>query len=156
MPDPGFDPFDSTTVAKLRAGEVARGIASSARDTSVPEPDRDTTFNTGLLLQAGLRAVLSVEQRTGVALPGAPGTKDPPALIAAQRNYAEVFTGGKEATPDQRQVALASVATAARELAAQGYTSLSSKVNSWLQGQGYVPPTSVSPPRPRSAPGMRP
>jgi hypothetical protein len=31
---------------------IAREIAASGRDASVPEPSRDEIFNTGLLLQA--------------------------------------------------------------------------------------------------------
>ncbi len=66
--------FDPVAFAKLRAGEIAREIANSPRDVSVPEPARDTVFMTGLLLQAGLRAFLPVSQRQGVALAGSAGT----------------------------------------------------------------------------------
>ena len=68
--------FDPVAFAKLRAGEIAREIANSPRDVSVPEPVRDTVFMTGLLLQAGLRAFLPVSQRQGVALAGAPAPTD--------------------------------------------------------------------------------
>jgi hypothetical protein len=39
--------FDPVATAKLRAGEIAREIAASSRDASVPEPSRDDIFNTG-------------------------------------------------------------------------------------------------------------
>jgi hypothetical protein len=77
--------FDPVVVAKLRAGEIAREIAKSNRDTSVPAPSSDDTFRTELLLQAGLRALLPVQQRQGIALPGAPSASDPEELVAAQR-----------------------------------------------------------------------
>jgi hypothetical protein len=63
-----FD-FDPVAIAKLRAGEIAREIEGSVRDTSIPEPSRDSVFNTGLLLQAGLRALLPAQERLEVILP---------------------------------------------------------------------------------------
>src|SRR5262245_14802254 len=83
--------FDPVATARLRAGEIAREIAASGRDASVPEPSRDDIFNTGLLLQAGLRALLPVQERQGIALPGTPSPSDPIELIAAQENYKAVF-----------------------------------------------------------------
>jgi hypothetical protein len=59
--------FDAVGMAKLRAGEIAREITASPRDPSIPEPSWDATFNDGLLLQAGLRALLPVKERRGVA-----------------------------------------------------------------------------------------
>jgi hypothetical protein len=79
--------FDPVATARLRAGEIAREIAASGRDASVPEPSRDDIFNTGLLLQAGLRALLPVQERQGIALPGTPSSSDPSELIATQENY---------------------------------------------------------------------
>src|SRR5262245_41938481 len=89
--------FDPIATAKLRAGEIAREIAGSERDPSVPEPSRDDIFNTGLLLQAGLRALLPVQERQGVALPGTPSPKDPPELTMTQENYRAVFESGGQA-----------------------------------------------------------
>src|SRR5262249_6035230 len=93
---PGFDPV---TTAKLRAVEIARAITASARDRSVPEPSHDEMFNAGLLLQAGLRALLPPQERQGVALPGTPTANDPKELTTAQENYKAVFESGVNAMP---------------------------------------------------------
>src|SRR5262249_42566986 len=100
--------FDPVATAKLRAGEIAREIGASGRDGSVPEPSRDDIFNTGLLLQAGLRALLPVQERQGIALPGTPSPSDPSELTAAQENYKAVFESGAGATPAQKATAIKS------------------------------------------------
>jgi hypothetical protein len=125
---PDFDPI---ATAKLRAGEIVREITASARDASVPEPSRDDIFNTGLLLQAGLRALLPVEQRQGVALPGTPSASDPQELVTAQENYKAVFESGAPATPAQKATALKSIELAAQQLRNAGYTSVAARVNDW-------------------------
>lgn len=125
--------FDPIATARLRAGEIAREIAASGRDASVPEPTRDEIFNTGLLLQAGLRALLPVQARQGIALPGTPSPNDPRELIAAQENYKAVFESGAEATPAQRATAVRSIELAAQQLQGAGYTLLAGKVAAWLR-----------------------
>src|SRR5262245_53290628 len=91
---PDFDPI---VTAKLRAGEIAREITASTRDASTPEPSGEDIFNTGLLLQAGLRALLPVGERQGVALPGTSSPSDPQELVVAQENYKAVFESGAQA-----------------------------------------------------------
>ena len=125
--------FDPVAIAKLRAGEIAREIRGSGRDASRPEPAQDEIFNTGLLLQAGLRALLPVQERQGVALPGTPSPNDPKELILAQENYKAVFESGTDATPEQRAIATASIDLAAQRLQKAGYTSLAKKAIDWLQ-----------------------
>jgi hypothetical protein len=127
--------FDPIATAKLRAGEVAREITGSARDPSVPEPSRDDMFNTGLLLQAGLRALLPVQERQGVALPGTPSPKDPPELITAQENYRAVFASGGQATPAQRATAIRAIELAAQQLQRSGYALFARRVTDWLRMQ---------------------
>jgi hypothetical protein len=124
-------PFDPVATARLRAGEIAREIA----DASVPEPSRDDMFNTGLLLQAGLRALLPVRERQGIALPGTPSPSDPSELTAAQENYKAVFESGVEATPAQKATAIKSIELAAQQLRKGGYTVLAGKVTDWLARQ---------------------
>jgi hypothetical protein len=133
-----FD-FDPVAIAKLRAGEIAREIEGSVRDTSIPEPSRDSVFNTGLLLQAGLRALLPAQERQGVALPGTPSPKDPPELVQAQENYKAVFESGAEATPAQKATAFTSLELAAHQLETAGYTSFSRSVIDWLRTQRQMP-----------------
>jgi hypothetical protein len=127
--------FDPVAVAKLRAGEVAREITESGRDPSVPGASADAVFSTGLLLQAGLRALLPVAQRQDVALPGAPSANDSRELVDAQQNYAAVFKSGAEATPPQREAALGAVRLASRQLHTQGYETLSRAILDWLAPQ---------------------
>jgi hypothetical protein len=127
---PDFDPI---ATARLRAGEIAREIAASGRDASVPGPSRDEIFNTGLLLQAGLRALLPVQARQGIALPGTPSPSDPRELTAAQENYKAVFESGAEPTPAQQATAFRSIELAAQRLQAAGYTILAGKVTGWLR-----------------------
>jgi hypothetical protein len=130
----GLD-FDPIATAKLRAGEIAREITASARDASIPEPSREDIFNTGLLLQAGLRALLPVEERQGVALPGTPSPSDPQELVVAQENYKAVFESGAEATPVQKAIALKSIELATEQLQKGGYTSFAAAVAEWLRTQ---------------------
>ncbi len=125
--------FDPVATAKLRAGEILREIVGSGRDASRPEPAHDELFNTGLLLQAGLRALLPVQERQGVALPGTPSPNDPRELIMAQENYTAVFESGAEATPAQRATAMASIALATQQLERAGYAVLAKKVIEWLK-----------------------
>jgi len=127
--------FDPVATAKLRAGEIVREITGSGRDASRPEPAHDELFNTGLLLQAGLRALLPVQERRGVALPGASSPNDPKELILAQENYKAVFESGTEATPAQSATAIASIALATQQLERAGYTVLAKKVIDWLRTQ---------------------
>ena len=131
--------FDPIATARLRAGEITREIAASGRDGSVPEPSRDEIFNTGLLLQAGLRALLPVQARQGIALPGAPSPNDPRELAAAQENYKAVFESGVEATPEQRAMAVRSIELAAQQLRGAGYTLLAGKVADWLRARRPPP-----------------
>lgn len=127
--------FDAVGTARLRAGEIAREISASPRDPSVAEPSRDELFNTGLLLQAGLRALLPVQARQGVALPGTPSPHDPGDLIAAQENYKAVFESGGEATPTQRAAAFAALELATQQLRRAGYLVLAGKVADWVKTQ---------------------
>jgi hypothetical protein len=129
---PNFDPI---ATAKLRAGEIAREITVSARDASIPEPSREEVFNTGLLLQAGLRALLPVQERQGVALPGTPSPTDPRELVVAQENYKAVFDAAAEATPAQKAMALKSIELVVQRLRTAGYLSLAERVNNWLRTQ---------------------
>ena len=127
--------FDPVAIARLRAGDIARDIAASERDSSVLEPLQAEVFNTGLLLQAGLRALLSVSERQDVALPGNPSPSDPALLVEAQENYKAVFASGMDATPAQKATALAAIRTAAQQLFSQGYTAFSQKISEWLKTQ---------------------
>ena len=127
--------FDPVAAAKLRAGEIAREISGSARDGSVPEPSKDAVFNTGLLLQAGLRALLPFQDRQDVALPGTPSSKDPPDLVAAQENYRAVFASSAEASPTQKKAALQAIELAAQQLSGEGYKVFSAAVSDWLVRQ---------------------
>jgi hypothetical protein len=127
--------FDPVATAKMRAGEIARRIVASPRDASVPEPSWEEMFDTGLLLQAGLRALLPVQQRQGVALPGTPSASDPEALVVAQENYKAVFESGAEPTPSQKTTALKSIDLATQQLRNAGYTSLAATVSDWLRTQ---------------------
>lgn len=133
-----FD-FDPVAMAKLRAGEIARAIEASPRESSAPEPPRDAVFNSGLLLQAGLRALLPVQERQGVALPGTPSPKDPPELVEAQENYKAVFQSGTEAMSEQKAIALKSIDSAAGQLQNSGYASLSKSVSDWAAAQRRTP-----------------
>jgi hypothetical protein len=92
-------------------------------------------FDSGLLLQAGLRALLPIKERQGVALPGPPSPGDPEELVVAQENYKAVFESGAEATPAQKATALKSIELATQQLRNAGYTSLSATVNDWLRTQ---------------------
>jgi hypothetical protein len=127
--------FDPVAMARLRAGEVVREISQSARETSVPEPPRDAVFNTGLLLQAGLRALLPVNERKDVALPGSASPNDPKELIEAQENYKAVFASGADASPVQKMTALRAIELASRQLSTEGYWLFSKAVSDWLMQQ---------------------
>jgi hypothetical protein len=127
--------FDPVATARLRAGEVAREIAASGRDPSVPEPAPAEVFNAGLLLQAGLRALLPVSERQGVALPGGPSPTDPASPVEAQENYKAVFASGAEATPAQKATAIMAIKTAAQRLSSEGYTAFSQAISEWLKTQ---------------------
>ena len=129
---PDFDPI---ATAKMRAGEIAREITASARDASAPEPSWEEIFDTGLLLQAGLRALLPVQERQGVALPGTPSASDPQELVVAQENYKAVFESGTQATPAQKTTAVKSIELATQRLRKAGYMSLAAKVEAWLRTQ---------------------
>jgi hypothetical protein len=130
--------FDPVSIARLRAGEVTRVITGSPRDESIVTPPREQVFETALLLQAGLRALLPVEQREGVALPGSPSSSDPPQLVEAQENYKSVFESGLEATPAQKRIAVNSIRAAADQLAQEGYMSLSEQILQWMRLNGYI------------------
>jgi hypothetical protein len=125
--------FDPIATAKLRIGEIVRKIAEARRDTSRAEPSYDELFGIGLLLQAGLRALLPVHERQGVALPGTPSPGDRRELVLAQENYKAVFESGMEANPGQRATAVASIEQAAQQLRSAGYTGLADKVTEWLK-----------------------
>jgi len=130
--------FDPVAFAKLRAGEIAREISASPRDPSIPEPSRDVVFDTGLLLQAGLRALLPVPERDGVALPGKASPRDPPALVEAQENYTTVFQSGRSATPAQTAIAVRAIDAAARQLREAGFEEFSHGVIEWLRTSGLA------------------
>jgi hypothetical protein len=125
--------FDPVAFAKLRAGEIARAIASSERDRTFAEAAPEYTFETGLLLQAGLRALLPIREREGVALPGTPSPNDPRELVEAQENYKAVFASGTEANPEQRAKAVRAVELAAERCERVGYTALARQVRVWLR-----------------------
>ena len=127
--------FDPVAIARLRAGEIVREIAASARDPSVAEPSRDDLFTTALLLQAGLRALLPVQARQGIALPGTPSPRDPKELIAAQENYKAVFESGTLATPAQTATAMDALELAAQQLRKARYTLLAGKLTDWMRTQ---------------------
>lgn len=127
--------FDPVGFAKLRAGEIARAIRDSPRQAATREVDQADLFVIGLLLQAGLRALLPVSEREGVALPGEPGTADPEDLVRAQRNAQIVLRSGREAMPAERAIALAAVRKAAEDMSARGYRVLSEEIFRWLEGQ---------------------
>lgn len=127
--------FNPVEMARLRAGEVAKEISASARETSIPEPPRDAVFNTGLLLQAGLRALLPISERTGVALPGSASPRDPKELIEAQENYKAVFASGADASPEQKKKALKAIELASGQLSSEGYKLFSMAVSNWLVQQ---------------------
>jgi hypothetical protein len=82
-----------------------------------------------------LRALLPVEQRQGVALPGTPSASDPQELVVAQENYKAVFESGAPATPAQKATALKSIELAAQQLRNAGYTSVAARVNDWSRRQ---------------------
>jgi hypothetical protein len=86
-------------------------------------------------LQAGLRALLPVQERQDVALPGMPSPKDPPELIEAQENYKAVFESGIEAAPAQKAIALQSIDSASKRLDAAGYRLFSRNVSAWARTQ---------------------
>ena len=130
-------PFNPIAFAKLRAGEIAREIESTPRDKSYPEPSRSEVFDNGLLLQAGLRALLPPGERDGVASPGLASTTDPKDLIEAQENYKAVFASDKEASPEQKSFAVASIQSASQKLDRNGYTEFSRRVVEWLRQAGY-------------------
>lgn len=132
-------PFDPVAFAKLRAGEIARAIESSPRNGSVPAPSHDATFDTGLLLQAGLRALLPVNERQGVALPGSPSAKDPAELVEAQENYKSVFESGAEASERQKATAVRAIRSATRQLETSGYAQFARGISDWARTQGYAP-----------------
>jgi hypothetical protein len=124
---------DPVTLARLRTGEIVREIADSRRDPSRPEPSQLQVLNTALLLQAGLRALLPVDARQGIALPGIPSTKDPKPLVEAQENYKAVFESGADAAASQKEIALQAIRTAAQQLSEEGYEEFSTKISEWLQ-----------------------
>ena len=124
--------FNPVAIAKLRAGEIAHKISESMRETSVPDPPSGAVFNTGLLLQAGLRALLPVNERGDVALPGAASPRDPIELIEAQENYRAVFASGAEASSAQKQAALKAIELASQQLSSEGYKLFSKEVSDWL------------------------
>lgn len=128
--------FDPIAIAKLRIGEIVREISGSGRDQSVPEPSADALMNMGLLLQAGLRALLPVREREGVALPGKSSPSDPPELVEAQENYAAVFQSGVEASPEQKAKAFKSLQLAAEKLASAGYRQFSKSLSNWIKTHG--------------------
>lgn len=128
--------FEPIAFAKLRAGEIARAIEESPRDGSIPPPSREAVFKAGLLLQAGLRALLPAPDREGVALPGTPSSDDPRELVIAQENYKSVFASGTEAAPAQHAIAIGAIKSAAQQLEKLGYTSFSDRVIDWLRTLG--------------------
>jgi hypothetical protein len=131
----GGGSFDPVATARLRAGEIFREIIESGRDPSLPEPTQVEVFNTGLLLQAGLRALLPVADRRDIALPGTPSPSDPKPLVEAQENYKAVFESGAEATAAQKTIALSAVKAAAQQLSSEGYSALSITISEWLRTQ---------------------
>ena len=58
-----LDPFNPTAVAKEVIGELTDAIKATTRDAAVPEPQGRATFNSALLLQAGLRAFAEITRK---------------------------------------------------------------------------------------------
>lgn len=130
-----LDPFRPIPVAKELIGNLTDSIKETDRDLSVPLPENPrATFNTALLLQAGLRALLLVEEREGIAEPKI-FDRDPEFLQKAQTNFLEVLRSGKNATDEQRESALESVDLAAKQLFEQGYKKLAVNVSQFVSEQ---------------------
>ena len=137
-----IDPFIYSDVAKEVIGNLTDAIKATPRDTSVPEPQGRATFNTALLLQAGLRALLPVGEREGIALPRI-FPNDAQELQNAQRNYAAVFESGKGATPEQGEVAFKAIELAAKQLDEQGYKTAAAVVNKFLKAHAATRPQAL-------------
>jgi cellulose biosynthesis protein BcsQ len=121
------------SLAKLPARQLHSEISSLKRDDSVPQPSVHELEDTSILLQAGLRALLPVQERKGVALPGTPSRNDPRELIKAQENYKAVFDSGIEATPEQRVIAIEAIEIASRQLEIAGYRLFSQTLSNWVE-----------------------
>ena len=133
---PTFDsPFDAEAVAKLRIGELVEAIKFSGQASSIKS--ETNLIPPALLIQAGLRTLLPLIQREGVALPGPANPNDPKELVAAQSNLTAVFQSGKAATTQERNLALGAVAKGARQLQDNGYSKAASTLQAWLKAQGY-------------------
>jgi len=139
-----FEPFNPTAVAKEGIVNLTDEIKATERDATVPEPQGRATSNTALLLQAGLRALLPVAEREGVALPRI-FPNDPQWLQAAQQNYADVFNSGKEATGAQRSAAFGAIELAATQLSEQGYKKLAAVVGGLEDDPAASRPASIDP-----------
>jgi hypothetical protein len=124
--------FDPVAFAKLRAGEIARTIAGTEHERTFAEAAPEYAFETGLLPQAGLRALLPIREREGVALPGTPS---PSELVEAQENYKVVFASGMEANAEQRAKALRAIELAAERCEMVGYTALARQIRAWMRTQ---------------------
>ena len=129
------NPFDAVAAAKLRIGELVEAIKVSGQ-TGSTWPDTNL-IPPALLIQAGLRALLSPTQREGLALPGPANPNDPKELILAQDNLTAVLKGGKASTQQERKVALEAVAQGAEQLQASGYSKAATILQDWLEEQGF-------------------
>jgi hypothetical protein len=138
------EPFNPIETAKQVIGELTDAITATPRNEAVPEPQGRATFNTALLLQAGLRILMPVEEREGVALPKI-FPNDPPELQFAQNTYADVFKSGCEASEKQRVIGILSLQKAAENLAAQGFEAYASTVTAWLDTQELFAPVHPDP-----------
>lgn len=126
--------FDPIETAKTVIGELA-----SATETS---------FQDALMLQAGLRILLPVDEREGVALPKV-FPKDPPDLQAAQATVISVLSESREATVEERQSALTTISNVVDRI---GNKNFAAGVKSWLSAEGFEPasqPTTGTLPSPK-------
>lgn len=121
---PDFSPVET---AKTVIGELARATESSFQDA--------------LLLQAGLRVLLPMDEREGVALPKV-FPKDPPDLQAAQATVISVLSENREATNEERQSALTTISSVADRI---GNKNFAASVKSWLAAEGFEPTPQPTP-----------
>jgi hypothetical protein len=126
----GFDtPFDPVATAGLRTGEMVNAIKRSGRqDPSSSEPD---LIPSALLIQAGLRGLLSPAERADIAMPGKSDSKDPETLVKAQSNLIKIYQYGGEANTEQKIIAIQAVIEGAGMLAKYGYTNAAYILIEW-------------------------
>ncbi len=132
-------PFDAKDLAHRFTRELTAMIAGSERNMLVKAPTNDALTNAALLVQAGFRGLLPVDERAGIALPpDVPPSGEPTALARAQSNAHRVLTSNVEVTPNQRRAALAAILAASESLRAMGYDQFASQLDEYLDTQ-YAP-----------------